>query len=138
MKDFYDIWELSRAYEFDKERLAKAIKATFERRNTEVPAEPPDALKPDFANDAGKQQQWNAFAQALKWTCRIFPRSLSICRHFSCPSRGPRDRSSRRAAAPLSSFCFLSLLSWNFQLLSCVLRVHSQVKIGEMAVIRRQ
>jgi hypothetical protein len=66
MKDFYDIWELSRAYEFDKDSLAKAIKATFSRRKTEIPAKPPDALTPAFASDAAKQRQWKSFVQGIE------------------------------------------------------------------------
>jgi predicted nucleotidyltransferase component of viral defense system len=61
MKDFYDIWILAQSYDFDGDRLARAILATFARRTTEVPAERPDALTPAFAEDKTKQQQWAAF-----------------------------------------------------------------------------
>jgi predicted nucleotidyltransferase component of viral defense system len=61
MKDFYDIWILARSHEFDGDRLARAIAATFARRNTEIPFERPDALTAAFAEDAIKQRQWNAF-----------------------------------------------------------------------------
>lgn len=61
MKDFYDIWVLSRATEFNDDRLARAIAATFARRKTDIPSELPDALTPAFAADASKVQQWNAF-----------------------------------------------------------------------------
>ena len=44
VKDFYDVWVLSPAYEFDEARLARAIAATFERRRTEIPSKLPDAL----------------------------------------------------------------------------------------------
>lgn len=64
-KDFYDLWVLSRAYTFDDDRLARAIRATFERRNTEIPAEPPDALTRAFADDPLKRQQWTAFVEDL-------------------------------------------------------------------------
>ena len=63
MKDFYDVWVLSRASEFTDDRLARAIAATFARRNTEIPSELPDALTPAFAADVTKVQQWNAFAE---------------------------------------------------------------------------
>jgi predicted nucleotidyltransferase component of viral defense system len=61
LKDFYDIWILAQSYDFDGDRLARAIVATFARRTTEIPAEPPDALTPAFAADKTKQQQWAAF-----------------------------------------------------------------------------
>ncbi|KAA5606377.1 nucleotidyl transferase AbiEii/AbiGii toxin family protein [Roseospira marina] len=63
MKDFYDIWILSRSFSFDDDRLAQAIAATFARRETTVPTELPDALTPAFAADEQKQQQWRAFVE---------------------------------------------------------------------------
>lgn len=63
MKDFYDIWILSRSFTFDDDRLARAIAATFARRETEIPAEPPDALSPAFATDEQKQRQWRVFVE---------------------------------------------------------------------------
>jgi predicted nucleotidyltransferase component of viral defense system len=37
MKDFYDIWVLSRSFSFQDDRLARAISATFSRRGTADP-----------------------------------------------------------------------------------------------------
>lgn len=61
MKDFYDIWALIRAYQFEGDRLARAIAATFQRRETEIPVEPPVALTTAFSADPAKQKQWTAF-----------------------------------------------------------------------------
>ena len=61
MKDFYDIWVLSRTFEFTDDRLARAIAATFARRTTPIPSETPDALSAAFAADPVKQAQWKAF-----------------------------------------------------------------------------
>ncbi|WP_315838283.1 nucleotidyl transferase AbiEii/AbiGii toxin family protein [Bradyrhizobium prioriisuperbiae] len=61
MKDFYDIWILARSYDLDRDRLARAIAATFARRNTTIPVERPDALTSAFAADQSKQQQWAGF-----------------------------------------------------------------------------
>lgn len=63
MKDFYDIWILSKSFDFAGDRLARAIAATFARRETAVPVDLPDALTPAFANDEHKQRQWNAFVR---------------------------------------------------------------------------
>ncbi|MFO7763105.1 MAG: nucleotidyl transferase AbiEii/AbiGii toxin family protein, partial [Wenzhouxiangellaceae bacterium] len=65
MKDFYDIWLLSRSGAFDDDRLALAIAATFARRGTEVPLELPDGLTLSFAEDEQKQRQWNAFVREV-------------------------------------------------------------------------
>ncbi len=61
MKDFYDIWMLSKRFSFDGASLSAAIAATFERRGTAIPKGVPTALSDEFAGDRGKQTQWTAF-----------------------------------------------------------------------------
>lgn len=65
MKDFYDIWILSRSFSFDVDRLARAIAATFAQRGTEIPTELPDALSPTFAADEQKLKQWRVFVEGV-------------------------------------------------------------------------
>jgi predicted nucleotidyltransferase component of viral defense system len=65
MKDFYDIWILSRIFHFAEDRLSRAIAATFARRQTSIPTEVPDALTSAFAEDPLKQRQWMVFAADL-------------------------------------------------------------------------
>ena len=66
MKDFYDIWLLLRAYEFEGDSLPRAIAATFARRKTPIPEKAPDALTRAFADDPAKQQQWASFIGAIE------------------------------------------------------------------------
>ncbi|MEO6277507.1 nucleotidyl transferase AbiEii/AbiGii toxin family protein [Roseateles sp.] len=68
MKDYYDVWMLTGAFEIDPERLHRAIVATFERRRTSIPLGTPDGLSDAFATDPGKQRQWDAFARNLSGT----------------------------------------------------------------------
>jgi predicted nucleotidyltransferase component of viral defense system len=65
MKDYYDVWMLTNAFEINTERLQRAITATFARRNTEIPKVVPDGLSDAFAADMAKQQQWDAFTRNL-------------------------------------------------------------------------
>jgi predicted nucleotidyltransferase component of viral defense system len=65
MKDLYDIWVLSRAYEFKGNGLACAIAATFARRKTPVPVDAPFALTRAFADDRAKQRQWASFIESI-------------------------------------------------------------------------
>jgi predicted nucleotidyltransferase component of viral defense system len=65
MKDYYDVWMLTSAFELDPVRMRRAIVATFARRKTVVPAEIPDGLSEAFAADSGKERQWDAFARNL-------------------------------------------------------------------------
>jgi predicted nucleotidyltransferase component of viral defense system len=61
MKDYYDLWYLSRDFAFTAEALTAAVKATFDRRGTALPEGVPLALTEDFASDTAKQAQWIAF-----------------------------------------------------------------------------
>lgn len=65
MKDFYDIWLLATTFAFEDDRLVRAIKATFDRRETVIPDQLPDALTPHFGKDPAKVQQWEAFKRDL-------------------------------------------------------------------------
>jgi hypothetical protein len=65
MKDFYDIWILSRSHNFSDDRLARGIAATFERRETPIPTDLPDGLTNAFAKDEQKQRQWRAFVEGV-------------------------------------------------------------------------
>ena len=61
MKDFYDLWTLSRLFSFDGAILAQAIAATFGQRHTPIPASAPTALTAAFADHPFKLTQWQAF-----------------------------------------------------------------------------
>jgi len=68
MKDYYDVWMLTSAFEIEHERLHRAMVATFSRRTTMIPAVVPDGLSDAFASDPGKLRQWDAFARNLSGT----------------------------------------------------------------------
>jgi predicted nucleotidyltransferase component of viral defense system len=66
MKDFYDLWVLARQFAFAGTTLAGAIRATFDRRKTALPDQPPLAWTPAFYDDASKKQQWQGFLKKSK------------------------------------------------------------------------
>ena len=63
MKDFYDIWLLSRQFDFIGNDLTEAITLTFQQRATILPAHI-EAFSNDFAET--KQNQWAAFRKRLQ------------------------------------------------------------------------
>jgi hypothetical protein len=65
MKDYYDLWFISRHFEFEGSTLAAAMRATFERRGTRIPRRPPIALTAEFAADLNHMRQWSAFTKSL-------------------------------------------------------------------------
>lgn len=61
LKDYFDIYKLAKTFEFDGASLCNAIRATFDRRGTTVPALMPPALDAEFFENSSKQEQWQAF-----------------------------------------------------------------------------
>jgi hypothetical protein len=93
MKDFYDLWYLGRQFEFGGDSLAGAIGATFERRRTPIPGDPPLALTTDFHEDAAKQTQWRAFLRRGAVADVVELRSvLDLIRSFLMPPAAAAGR----------------------------------------------
>jgi len=63
MRDFFDVHALAMQESFQGERLAGALRATFERRRTTIAGEPPIALRTAFAEVEGKRAQWAGFVR---------------------------------------------------------------------------
>lgn len=87
MKDFYDIWLLARSHAFKGTLLSQAIHATFQRRQTPLPLDPPTALNDGFAKDNTKQTQWNAFVRKGRLTVDkvTFGEVIEVLRTFLMP-----------------------------------------------------
>jgi len=66
MKDFYDIWLVSRLFSFEGSVLRNALGNTFDRRRTTFPASTPFAFTPAFCGDPQKTVQWTAFVKKSK------------------------------------------------------------------------
>ncbi|MBP1777431.1 MAG: hypothetical protein H6Q86_3441 [candidate division NC10 bacterium] len=65
MKDFYDIWMLSRSFDFEGAVLAEAIEKTFDNRNTPI-SNAPTVFDASFVEDADKETQWRAFIRKAR------------------------------------------------------------------------
>jgi hypothetical protein len=61
MKDYFDLRALAHEGMLDAGQLGDALAATFQRRKTLLPEKMPLGLSDEFAHDATKQAQWNAF-----------------------------------------------------------------------------
>jgi hypothetical protein len=66
MKDYFDLWVLAGAFEFEGATLAEAIRAAFERRKTPLPVTVPVGLSEAFGSHAEKLAQWRAFVRRGK------------------------------------------------------------------------
>jgi predicted nucleotidyltransferase component of viral defense system len=85
MKDFFDIWLLSRTYQFEGDVLARAIAATFTRRKTDIPPETPPALTREFGEDPAKRKQWLAFAEGIEAKVPALAAMIDELRAFLMP-----------------------------------------------------
>lgn len=65
MKDFYDIYILSRMFDFEGLVLYEAISQTLQRRGTPLSAVP-TVFSNEFLSLKDKQTQWNAFKVRIK------------------------------------------------------------------------
>jgi hypothetical protein len=57
MKDFYDMWLLSRLFEFEDRTLCEAVRNTFRRRSTALPVALPIAFTGEFRKSTQKHTQ---------------------------------------------------------------------------------
>ena len=65
MKDFFDLWALSRTYSFNSDSLIRAVTATFHNRGTAL--QPlPTGLSNEFGNSKEKSAQWAAFLRRAR------------------------------------------------------------------------
>ena len=88
MKDFYDLWAIATIFDFEGPVLAEAIRATFERRQTTLPQQTPDALTHEFADNPTKQAQWQGFLRrtAIAMAPEPLPIVLAKIREFVIPA----------------------------------------------------
>lgn len=77
MKDYYDIWMLGRSVQISRSDLVAAVRATFKRRNTPIPQEPPEGLTEAFYGQEITRQQWKSFAARLRQSDIPVPGELS-------------------------------------------------------------
>lgn len=63
MKDYFDLWALSRMFDFNGATLVRAIKATFQRRGVAIESLPA-GLQKTFAEE--KSKQWTAFTRRCR------------------------------------------------------------------------
>ena len=65
MKDFFDIWLLATRVRFKGTTMAQAVRETFRRRRTPLPASLV-AFSDEFTRDPEKQAQWDAFLRRYR------------------------------------------------------------------------
>ena len=86
MKDYFDLWVLASHADFDGDTLARAIRATFERRATQIPKGVPFGLTDAFAEDSQKQTQWRAFLARNALDPVPLVEVLDLLRRFLMPA----------------------------------------------------
>ena|SRR3989338_4655891 len=62
MKDFYDVWLMTRQFSFNEKKLATAIKATFKHRKTSLPSSGKPIFSGEIYDEKSDQAtMWKAF-----------------------------------------------------------------------------
>ena len=78
LKDFYDIWTLASHVEFGGQELADALGATFGRRGTPMPVEPPVALTYEYVEQDTTARMWRTYRARLAASGIEAPTDLSV------------------------------------------------------------
>jgi len=85
MKDYFDLWVLARRSDFDGVVLATALRATFERRGTGIPAGLPLGLTDEFATHEQKNKQWSGFLRKNALEPMTLEGVIHVLREFLAP-----------------------------------------------------
>ena len=84
MKDFYDIYYLSRTFDFDGLKLQTAIQETLQNRGTAYEKDSFDRVLA-LADDADMQTKWRYFLKTIKNPEITFPRVIDGIEQFLGP-----------------------------------------------------
>lgn len=84
LKDYFDLWILSRHSDFEGAIMQQAVAATFERRQTAADPQP-IGLADDFAQDASKLAQWRGFIKKNKLQAPELPAVIDELKIFLLP-----------------------------------------------------
>ena len=85
MRDFFDVSTLASHEPFDGGRLSEAIAATFRRRRTDIPSQPPVALTPPFAEIEDKRVQWDSFLRKSRLSAGSLEETVGVIAAFVQP-----------------------------------------------------
>jgi Nucleotidyl transferase AbiEii toxin, Type IV TA system len=86
MKDFYDLAVIAARSTLEGSTLAQAIAATFARRRTTIPLEPPLCLRSEFAAAPAKRQQWQAFLARNRLAPLDLARTINVLHTLLWPA----------------------------------------------------
>ncbi|MDP3738279.1 MAG: nucleotidyl transferase AbiEii/AbiGii toxin family protein [Hyphomonadaceae bacterium] len=87
LKDHYDVWAISKTFEFDVQTLTEAVRQTLANRDRATPTDWPASLTAAFGADEANIKQWNAFIRrtAPTLTPPPFAELLAALRTFLGP-----------------------------------------------------
>ena len=84
MKDFYDVAQLAKTYDFDGLLLSTAVSQTLRRRRTTCPDQP-TVFAPDFASDSVRKSRWSAFLKSVALAPTDFTQTMLLVQNFLGP-----------------------------------------------------
>lgn len=86
MKDIFDLAVIARTTELDGGILVEALRVTFSRRGTSLPASTPMALTSEFAAAPAKARQWSAFLSKGGLEVSALPEVIAALHDFLWPA----------------------------------------------------
>jgi hypothetical protein len=86
LKDYFDLWTIAKHSEIDGGLLARAITATFARRETALPKNTPAGVGDELLADNRKRTEWRAFLSKNKLTAPDLVEVVALLRAFLLPA----------------------------------------------------
>ncbi len=91
LKDFYDLWLIAQTFEFRRPTLIEAVRRTFERRETKLPADMPIGLSDEFTAAWGAQWQTFLGRERMAAAPDAFAAVIADLRAFLIPLAGAAE-----------------------------------------------
>jgi Nucleotidyl transferase AbiEii toxin, Type IV TA system len=91
LKDFYDLWLIAQTFKFHHSILVEAVRRTFERRGTKLPADAPVGLSDEFAAAWGAQWQTFLGRERMAAAPGSFAAVITDLRTFLIPLAGTAE-----------------------------------------------
>lgn len=85
VKDHFDLWVLLVCDRQPADEVRSAVRATFSRRGTVIPAGIPSGLSDEYANDPRVVAQWRAFVTRSQRSAPDFSTMLGHLRDAALP-----------------------------------------------------
>ncbi len=121
LKDYFDLFVILNREVLNPELLARAIRATFDRRSLPLPSSTPLGLTSEFAMDGSRQAMWTSFIKKNGLTSESLPAANGSTERTprSLTTVLPTGDAPRHQAPQLATSCSVLFRGFNCPAMPC-------------------